>query len=116
LRQEPTGFIAEIQNLVPACGKCNQSKGNSDWRTWMRGNAKLCPRVRCIADIEERIARLERFEGWRAPTKLDIAEIVGAELWRQYRENWRTLLESMRKSQDLATTLKAKLRDAVNGN
>src|SRR5438552_242802 len=35
--QEPTGFIGEIQNLVPACGKCNQSKGNSNWRVWMLG-------------------------------------------------------------------------------
>ncbi|WP_216846981.1 HNH endonuclease [Granulicella sp. L60] len=26
--QEPTGYITEIANLVPACGKCNQSKGN----------------------------------------------------------------------------------------
>ena len=25
--QEPTGFITEIANLVPSCGKCNQSKG-----------------------------------------------------------------------------------------
>src|SRR5215471_14811557 len=43
--QEPTGYISEIQNLVPVCGKCNQSKGNSHWRSWMEGNAKLCPRV-----------------------------------------------------------------------
>ena len=34
--QEPTGYITEIANLVPSCGKCNQSKGNhtggSGWR------------------------------------------------------------------------------------
>ncbi len=29
--KKPTGFITEIRNLVPACGKCNQSKGSSDW-------------------------------------------------------------------------------------
>jgi 5-methylcytosine-specific restriction endonuclease McrA len=27
----PTGFISEIGNLVPSCGKCNQSKGNKPW-------------------------------------------------------------------------------------
>lgn len=27
--KQPTGYISEIHNLVPACGKCNQSKGNS---------------------------------------------------------------------------------------
>ncbi|MFL6304101.1 MAG: HNH endonuclease [Candidatus Sulfotelmatobacter sp.] len=26
--QEPTGYITEISDLVPRCGKCNQSKGN----------------------------------------------------------------------------------------
>src|SRR5665213_2950080 len=30
--QQPTGFVTEIANLVPACGKCNQSKGNKHWR------------------------------------------------------------------------------------
>jgi 5-methylcytosine-specific restriction endonuclease McrA len=24
--KRPTGYISEIANLVPACGKCNQSK------------------------------------------------------------------------------------------
>src|SRR5262245_24638640 len=30
--QKPTGYITEIANLVPACGKCNQSKGKTQWR------------------------------------------------------------------------------------
>src|ERR1700686_3805297 len=33
--KRPTGYISEIRNLVPACGPCNQSKGASDWRTWI---------------------------------------------------------------------------------
>lgn len=113
--QEPTGYISEIQNLVPACGKCNQSKGNTHWRTWMNGNAKLCPRVRCVSDIEDRINRLELFERWREPTKLDIKEIVGGPLWEAYRANWRQLLESMSKSQELAVELKGILASAIHG-
>ena len=41
--KQPTGYITEIHNLVPACGKCNQSKGNKDWKTWMLGDAELSP-------------------------------------------------------------------------
>lgn len=108
--QEPTGYLTEIQNLVPACGKCNQSKGNAAWRSWMEGNAKLCPRVREVADLSKRIARLERFESWRSPTKLNIPELVGDELWSEYRANWRQLLESMRASQELAVKVRAKLQ------
>ena len=32
VKQRPTGYITEIANLVPACGKCNQSKRNAEWR------------------------------------------------------------------------------------
>ncbi|MCY2924087.1 MAG: HNH endonuclease, partial [Planctomycetota bacterium] len=32
VNRRPTGFISEIANLVPSCGKCNQSKGNQNWR------------------------------------------------------------------------------------
>lgn len=110
--QEPTGHISEIQNLVPACSKCNQSKGNSHWRSWMLGSAKLCPRVRCIQDLEIRIQRLERFENWRPPTKLNIPEIVGEEPWSEYRANWRQLLDSMRTSQELAAKLRARLQQS----
>jgi HNH endonuclease len=113
--QDPTGYISEIQNLVPACGKCNQSKGNMHWRSWMLGNAKLCPRVRCISDLESRVERLEQFEMWREPTKLNIREIVGDQLWDEYKANWGQLLDSMRKSQELSNHLKAALRQSVVG-
>lgn len=41
VKRRPTGFVSEIANLVPACGKCNQSKGNQPWKTWMLGNASV---------------------------------------------------------------------------
>jgi len=41
LNKKPTGYISEIHNLVPACGKCNQSKGNKPWHTWITSSAKL---------------------------------------------------------------------------
>jgi 5-methylcytosine-specific restriction endonuclease McrA len=31
--KKPTGYISEIHNLVPSCGKCNQSKGNKEWKS-----------------------------------------------------------------------------------
>jgi len=43
--QKPTGFITEIANLVPACGKCNQSKGKQYWLTWILSNARLSPKT-----------------------------------------------------------------------
>ncbi len=112
--QEPTGYISEIQNLVPACGKCNQSKGNSQWKTWMLGNAKLSPRRRGIPDLDERVERLSRFERWREATRLDIPQLVGEELWGEYRNNWRSLLANMRDSQRLAHQVKRKLHSMID--
>lgn len=100
--QEPTGYITEIANLVPACGKCNQSKGKSPWRTWMEGTAKLSPKTRGVADLEDRIQRLQSYEAWREPKKINFAEVVGPEMWRRHRENWRSVLDLLKKSQELA--------------
>ncbi|MCC6176234.1 MAG: HNH endonuclease [Chloroflexi bacterium] len=104
--QEPTGFVTEIANLVPSCGKCNQSKGNSYWRTWMEGNANLSPKSRGVPDLDDRIARLQAYEQWRQPRKIDFAAVVGPDLWQRHRENWRSVLDLLKKSQELATEIR----------
>ena len=43
--QRPTGYISEIRNLVPSCGKCNQSKGNKNWRDWIISEARQIGRA-----------------------------------------------------------------------
>jgi hypothetical protein len=104
---EPTGYITEIANLVPSCGKCNQSKGKSYWRTWMEGNARLSPKTRAIPDLAERAARLQSYEVWRQPRKIDFAAIVGPEMWQQHRQNWRSILKLLKSSQALASEIQA---------
>lgn len=74
--KNPTGDISEIHNLVPACGKCNQSKGNKPWREWMFGPAALSPQTRGKSDLEERAARLEAYEAWMAPTRVNFEELA----------------------------------------
>ncbi len=88
----PTGYISEIANLVPACGKCNQSKGNKDWREWMLSKAVRSPKTRGIHDIEDRIRRLEAYSQWRDVRRIDFEEYVGKELWDDYWQEWRLVL------------------------
>ena len=114
--QQPTGYITEIANLVPSCGKCNQSKGKSHWRTWMNGSAPRSPARRNILDIAERIARLERYEAWRTPRKIDFAAVVGEELWQRHRQNWRDVLDLLKKSQELANELRAIIAKMDDGD
>src|SRR3954468_17503374 len=62
LNRRPTGYITEIANLVPSCGKCNQSKGNKNWRAWMLSTtANHSPTRLRLSDIDIRIARLEEY-------------------------------------------------------
>lgn len=107
--QRPTGYVSEIANLVPACGKCNQSKSGADWRTWLLGRARLSPTTREVVDIEMRIKRLEDFEKWRSPRKVDFQFAVGAQLWDQHWVNHERLLALMRECEQTA----AQIREAV---
>ncbi len=114
LDEKPTGYISEIHNLVPSCGKCNQSKGNSEWRSWMLGDAKMSPKTKGIANLKERIKRLEKYENWGTPTKVDFEKIVGSEDWKKHWDNWRKVKNIMRKSQVLAEEIKSKVDHAHN--
>jgi hypothetical protein len=105
--KRPTGYVSEIHNLVPSCGKCNQSKGNKNWHEWMLGPAKLSPATRGISDIQDRIGRLKEYEQWAPPTKIDFEKIVGAKLWTKHMENLEGVQNLMRDSQVLAEQIRS---------
>lgn len=104
--QRPTGYITEIANLVPACGKCNQSKGKAEWRVWITSSARLSPQSRAIVDIQARIDRLTAYEQWKQPRKIDFDRIVDSKLWEQHQLNWKAVLVLLKTSQELAREIK----------
>ena len=107
--QKPTGYISEIHNLVPACGKCNQSKGNKNWREWMLSSARLAPATRGIVDIDDRIARLGAFERWGTPTRVDFESLIGPDLWAKHWKNHQDLLALMRVAESTAEQIRQRL-------
>ncbi|MBB5643168.1 HNH endonuclease [Cryobacterium roopkundense] len=104
--QKPTGYISEIHNLVPACGKCNQSKGNKPWRQWMFSSAPLSPQTRGITGLEARVSRLLAFEAWETPTRIDFAAVVGDQLWAQHWDNHAAILQAMREAEKTAELIR----------
>ena len=112
MNKQPTGYISEIQNLVPTCGKCNQSKGNKEWRVWIQSKAKLSPRTRGIPNLLERITRLEKYELWRKPTKLNFTEMVGKDEWNKHWQNRQTILGLMKEAQEHAEKIKMSIAQA----
>jgi hypothetical protein len=105
MNKRPTGYISEIHNLVPACGKCNQSKGNKPWLTWIESNATLSPRSRGVKNLHQRIERLLAYEKWCNPTIVNFEAIVGKEKWEQHWANWEQVQTTMRQAQVLANEI-----------
>lgn len=109
---EPTGYISEIANLVPACGKCNQSKGNKNWKTWMQSSAKLSPKTKGVQDLERRIRLLEKYESYKKARCFNFSEI-SEELWKAHQNNKKLLFNLMRNSQDNAEKIKIQIENLL---
>jgi hypothetical protein len=112
LNRRPTGFVSEIANLVPSCGKCNQSKGNKPWREWMLSSAKQSPTGRGLAGVPERVERLDAYEKWRLPTRIDFESVLGKDRWEQYWALCEKVIKELRDCQTVADAL----RDAIAGS
>jgi hypothetical protein len=59
----PSGYFHTAENIVPSCGPCNQSKGGSNWKTWMESATANSPTRRNVVGTPERIAVLSAFAG-----------------------------------------------------
>lgn len=109
VERRPTGYISEIANLVPSCGKCNQSKGNKLWRKWMLSSAKRSPTGRAIAGIEEKVARLEAYEQWKTPIRVDFETIIGSKEWEHYWSLCEAVNDELREAQHVADALRVRI-------
>ena len=111
--QKPSGYITEINNLVPACGKCNQSKGNKKWHEWINSSANLSPRARGVKDLDLLISRIKKYEEWSKPVFVDFKSILGAQIWDQHWKNWEKLCADMKKYQVLSNEIQTILHDRI---
>lgn len=105
--RKPTGYITEIANLVPACGKCNQSRGNKDWETWMRSSASKSPANRGVVDIEQRISYLKAFESWRTPVCIDYAKLTTVDHWDFHTKNLERVLSLLEEAERHALDIRS---------
>lgn len=113
LNRRPTGYVSEIANLVPACGKCNQSKGNKPWRDWMTSTVRLSPTGRALAGVSDRIARLEAYEQWRSPTRVDFESVLGRDGWEHYWSLCEAVIEQLRLCQRVADTVRVQIGESL---
>lgn len=50
-----------LGNMVLACGRCDDSKGQRPFEEWMLSDAPFSPTTRRVPDIRQRIARLKAY-------------------------------------------------------
>lgn len=113
----PTGYISEIHNLVPTCGKCNQSKGNKDWKKWIYSDAEFSPKTKGAKNLDERVRRLESYEKKYTPIIIDFEKIVGKELWSEHWNNHKQLITLMKEYQKTSDEIKNRVISNIrNGN
>lgn len=110
--RRPTGYISEIANLVPACQPCNSSKTNAHWKEWILRPSGNSPTQRGIADVSTRVARLDLFEKWREPTRIDFESIVGATAYGEYWAEMDRVIAELEKSQAMADRLRETISSA----
>lgn len=71
----PTGFGHDVWNIVPCCGTCNSSKGNSTWRAFMTrtsGQSPLGRRALTTKQCATRMRHLSMFARLGKPSKWDV--------------------------------------------
>lgn len=105
--REPTGFFTSIYNLVPACGKCNQSKGNRPWLEWMKAKHAALP------DFKRRVERLRQYEEWGKIAPIAIKALLGAEEWDSYMKMCGQIIRLMQDAELEARRLRSKLEKAL---
>jgi 5-methylcytosine-specific restriction endonuclease McrA len=119
VKKRPSGYVTDIFNLVPACGKCNQSKSGTYWKTWIiNKKAKFSPINQLVStDLKKRILVLEKFEKWsdKYVTKMPIEFLEGKE-FSDYLKSCEKLIVTLKKYQIKAEEIKTELQKYKNKN
>jgi hypothetical protein len=104
--KKPTKYVTDIYNLVPSCGKCNQSKGGKHWREWITSTAILSPATRKIENLEAIIKNLEVFEKWSNDNtyKLSDEEMLSMD---DFMKDCQEIISKMYEYQEKANAIKA---------
>lgn len=110
--KRPTGFFSGKGNVVPACGRCNQSKSGQDWEKWVRGASKNSPKSRGVKDLEQRVDRLARYVEAYPQSAENLEELVDPGLWAVYWSKLGEIHESLRAAQSLADKIAGQIRES----
>lgn len=64
-----------------------------------------------VTDIDTRILRLEAYEKWRTPTKINYETLLGSEQWEQHMRYLDEILDLMAKAESATHLLRAQIHE-----
>ena len=112
----PTGFITAIGNLVPCCSSCNSSKGAKEFKDWYLSSKNILRlKKRGLDDnkIEERYRLISDYES-KIENPIDSEEIVGKELWEEYKNRKKAFFEKLSDDQAFCDRLNKIIMDELS--
>lgn len=111
------GYVTDIYNIIPSCGKCNQSKGNSHWRTWIKSNAPLSPATRNVKNLSTIIKNLHEFEEYtdKKVKKFQLKDEELVEL-KKYLSNCEEIIKKLQESQEEAKKMLEIVKNSIIEN
>ena len=114
----PTGFITDIHNIVPCCQRCNSAKGAKSFREWYPSKENRARLKRMGLDddtIDKRFRIICEFED-NIPDPIDYESIVGPELWKEYKDRRKVLLDSLAENQVFCDMLSKIITECVTND
>jgi len=75
----------------------------------MFGPAALSPQTRGKSDLKERAARLEAYEAWMPPTRVNFEELAG-DAWDEHWRNHAEIIRLMRSAEDTARAIRERVK------
>ncbi len=79
----------------------------------MLGGAGQSPATRLVSDVSPRAARLDAFERWRVPVRVDFEQLLGKTDYDAYWRELDRVIAELEQSQTLADSVRARIAAAV---
>lgn len=103
----PTGYITNINNLVPCCNSCNSSKGAKNFTEWYLSKDNL-QRLHTIGLTDELIKKrfeiILRYEQ-KIGEPINYKAIVGDDLWEEFNSRRKELIRILNENQEFCNML-----------
>ena len=104
----PSGFITDINNLIPCCKDCNSKKGGKLFKKWYLEKENVI-RLKGLGmtdeDINSRYEIISNYIDKHCSTPYSYQDIVGDKLWDEYCKRRKKLVETLEEDQKFCDML-----------